>query len=353
MDAKKLSFLLILILIFSIFLKLERKERLEVFKTKVPPVIDGEIDDVWNDSKPLKLKLLNHHTKKYLDLEVRALHDEKKIYFLFEWMDKSESVKGKRIVDLKKLTTKNGDETEDMFALIWNLNNSIERFNQRGCWDLCHGDVDSEQYMNTRFEGEYADEWVWMASGSIEDRWMDNTADPLNIHIAHHLDEAMNLKGKAKWKEGKWILEIERSLQTQDYQDIQFYTNIGRVYYFTISAFDDSIGRYKSISPVQGLVFKSFVPRVFEFDSFWFGIFAFFSMIILIFCIYHLLKGSFPQKNYIFEISVIFGFLFLFLFFYGVFSGMNQRELTLILSFLSGFFTMSLAAYYKNFLSKK
>ena len=71
---------------------------------------------------------------------------------------------------------------EDKMSFIWNINNSIEQFETKGCFTGCHSGDDSEfkpyGNKNTDGEGQMGDIWHWKSVrnvNQIDDQYLDWT----------------------------------------------------------------------------------------------------------------------------------------------------------------------------------
>ena len=68
-------------------------------------------------------------------------------------------------------------------SFIWNIDNSIERFERKGCYTGCHSGDDSEfkpyGNKNTAGEGQMGDIWHWKSVrnvNQVDDQYLDWTA---------------------------------------------------------------------------------------------------------------------------------------------------------------------------------
>ena len=164
-------------------------------RTATAPTLDGNANDAaWTAARPLTVKLsgganfLNGETTATL----KAVVVGDMIYFLVQYADPTNSLRRgpfQKQVDgsWKKLVdpaNKGGDENiyyEDKWAIIWNINDSISGFNERGCGVACHvgeGKPFGNKY--TLKEGEIGDMWHMKGSrtapvGLVDDQYLDHT----------------------------------------------------------------------------------------------------------------------------------------------------------------------------------
>ena len=168
---------------------------LVVARTSTVPTLDGNASDpVWASAKLLSVRLsgganfVNGETTGTLKSVVVG----DTIYFLVQYADPTNSLRRgpfqkqadgtwKKLVDP---ANKGGDENvyyEDKWAMIWNINNSIAGFNERGCGVTCHageGKPFGNKY--TAKEGEIGDMWHMKGSrtapvGLVDDQYVDHT----------------------------------------------------------------------------------------------------------------------------------------------------------------------------------
>ncbi len=161
-------------------------------KVKEAPVADGKIDKLWNKQPALTINVVvpdyplfdNTYKGKEYNVTVRSVHDEKSIYFLYQWTgDNSMSLArtpwyyNKTEKKWMQKPKKNTDDYyspvyEDKLAVIWEIGNSIPNFKTNGCAILCHG-----EYKHTPLEGQTADIWHWKLDrtgpvNQLDDKWL-------------------------------------------------------------------------------------------------------------------------------------------------------------------------------------
>ena len=133
-------------------------EKFDLSATKVAkgPTIDGKIDKQWNKAKRTKIVIPGKFT-----VEAKALYTSTDIYFLFRWPDKTKSLN--RVYVYKKGRWKKKRGNEDRFNLLWNVNNSIKGFEEKGCRVACHEKKGEDGSMATNGPKEFGDLWHWQA----------------------------------------------------------------------------------------------------------------------------------------------------------------------------------------------
>ena len=181
----------------------ESTDVLLVKKFSTAPIFDGDIDEVWNEARPLineasvtaagnKTITLNGSSNGDLSLEptdlfdpytgesykysLRGGHDGEYLYLLFEWEDETDSrdrqswyfndVTSKWQQENKYANHKNDKFYEDKFGFMFPIGNPAG-FEAGTCTVTCHGGLtDAEpghkatrHYMKN--EGELADFWHW------------------------------------------------------------------------------------------------------------------------------------------------------------------------------------------------
>lgn len=132
-------------------------------KTSTAPVIDGQIEALWNNAPKLQVTPTvpnpgNGTFEGYIGLSynvtIRSMYDASNIYFLVEWDDPDESLLNTPVAynPTTKLWARqssnytfdvNGNITsipfnEDKFAFQWNIDNSIALFASQSCYATCH-----------------------------------------------------------------------------------------------------------------------------------------------------------------------------------------------------------------------
>lgn len=161
-------------------------------KAAAAPTLDGQMEALWKDAKPLAVKVSGGRNLSGGSTEVtlRALYSGDTIYFLVQYRDPTESVRRSPWVKqadgswqkLRDPNDKGGDNNlyyEDKLAILWNI--SSPAFEQRGCFSGCHAG-EGKPYGNkyTQNEGERLDMWHWKGVrtgpvGQVDDQYVDHT----------------------------------------------------------------------------------------------------------------------------------------------------------------------------------
>jgi len=161
-------------------------------ETKTAPRLDGLVDKVWDDAPKFTIDVVvpeypvfeASYYKNAYEVTVQSLHTDDDIYFLYQWTGDDElsdarqswyynETEGKWMQKPKKEADEYYPATyEDKLAVIWNINDSVEGFNEDGGSVLCHGEKKA-----TNAEGETADIWHWKSDRTgpvhqIDDKWL-------------------------------------------------------------------------------------------------------------------------------------------------------------------------------------
>jgi len=170
------------------------KGALVAYPVDAAPTLDGVADDaVWANAEAIKIDVQNGFNNFETTATLKAVYTEDTVYFVMTYEDPTESfyrypwVKqedGSWKQD-KDPNDKGGDNNlhyEDKFAMIWNINNSIAGFNEKGCAVACHDGENPEikPYGNkyTENAGEIGDIWHWKSVrnlNQIDDQYVDST----------------------------------------------------------------------------------------------------------------------------------------------------------------------------------
>src|SRR5215207_10112725 len=167
-------------------------------RVAAPPVLDGNPGDAaWASAKPIKVDLADGRNfaggKGATTATLRAVHSGDTVYFLIQYDDPTDSKRRgpyQKQADgswkkLKDAADKGGDDNvyyEDKWAMIWNIGNSIARFDDRGCAVACHEGDEGKAFGNKNLarEGELGDMWHMKGSrtaplGRVDDQYLDHT----------------------------------------------------------------------------------------------------------------------------------------------------------------------------------
>ena len=167
-------------------------------KAATAPVLDGNANDAaWAGAKPISVKLEGGMNfaggKGETTATLKAVVSGDMVYFLIQYADPTNSIRRgpyQKQADgswkkLKDPKDEGGDDNvyyEDKWAMIWNIGNSIGRFDQKGCAVACHEGETGKPYGNkfTSKEGELGDMWHMKGSrtaplGKVDDQYLDHT----------------------------------------------------------------------------------------------------------------------------------------------------------------------------------
>ncbi|MFM8876699.1 MAG: ethylbenzene dehydrogenase-related protein [Anaerolineae bacterium] len=179
------------------------KGALVAYPVDAAPTLDGVADDaMWANAEAIEIEVQNGFNNFETKAELKAVYTADTVYFLLSYEDPTESFYRSPWVKQEDGTwkqdkdpnDKGGDNNlyyEDKFAMIWNINNSIAEFNDKGCATACHDgeNADLKPYGNkyTANEGEFGDMWHWKSVrnlNQIDDQYLDwtviDTSSPEN-----------------------------------------------------------------------------------------------------------------------------------------------------------------------------
>jgi hypothetical protein len=260
--------------------------------TTAAPVIDGEIDDAWNDAPSVET---------LEGVELKALYDNDNIYILAKWADGHDLLAGcaeaTESADKNMWTygkagwSKSGNE--DRFAIMWEGSDALGA----SCAKMCHSGAEHKT------SGGNVDVWHWKAArtnplGLADDKWwnqdgrgsdatavgtysdnkndagdgpkysgpitdgrfiiipLGGSADDLETNIetssaypGYVLDlnaegSRWDVKAKGKYSDGVWTLELQRALNTGNDDDVVFTHNSS--VRFSTATFDNTGGGHAS-----------------------------------------------------------------------------------------------------------
>jgi hypothetical protein len=167
-------------------------------KVATPPVLDGNPNDAaWANAKAVTVELADGMNfaggKGKTTATLKAVYSGDMVYFLVQYNDPTDSLRRgpyQKQADgtwkkLKDPADQGGDDNvyyEDKWAMIWNINNSIPRFDNKGCLAACHEGETGKPYGNKYLskEGEMGDMWHMKGSrtaplGHVDDQYLDHT----------------------------------------------------------------------------------------------------------------------------------------------------------------------------------
>jgi hypothetical protein len=166
-------------------------------RVATPPTLDGLADDAaWAGARALKVSMADGMNfadgKGATTGTLKAVVNGDHVYFLIQYADPTQSVRRgpyQKQADgswkkLKDPKDKGGDDNvyyEDKWAMIWNIDNSIARFDEKGCAVACHvgeGKPFGNKYLAR--EGQLGDMWHMKNMrtgplGKVDDQYLDHT----------------------------------------------------------------------------------------------------------------------------------------------------------------------------------
>ena len=158
------------------------------------PTLDGVADEAfWADAEDFVVDVDGGFGGYETKVNIKAVYTTDSVYFLVTYTDPTESWYRYPWVKQEDGTwkqdkdpdDKGGDNNlnyEDKLAFIWPINNSIEKFETKGCYTACHDgeNPDLKPYGNkyTAGEGQLGDIWHWKSVrnlNQIDDQYLDWT----------------------------------------------------------------------------------------------------------------------------------------------------------------------------------
>ena len=185
--------------------------RLVSQRTRSPPAIDGQVEDAWTTTEPLRVPLMWGWggTEHALDVELRALHSAEAVSFLAQWPGEPPS----------------GEENTvfNRFTLHWRIPEPAAQ--KLDCSVVCH----------TAF-----------ADGNGRVAYANAETIPQGGSAA--------LAAAGGWDAGLWTLEWSRPLSSGNPFDLQF-SDLDQGYSFLVKVFVGIEGRPDPVSERHLLVF--------------------------------------------------------------------------------------------------
>jgi hypothetical protein len=241
----KYYFLITLILLSSFASSEEIVVRPQVSSSR--PILDGNYDSAWYECTSYTIKRLGFESS----FELRTLINGGSIFFFLNWKDETKNKFHKpwKLYGPSE-TYIIGDEREDMLVFRWGItNNSANdvwmwgsvRANE-GYADDLYEFVDrkprQKSIRKVDFEGQL---YYLQTQGDLGDRcWVTdfNSAgfwlEKNRYKSAKPSGSRADVRAIGVWKDKVWTVEIERKLNTMNYDDIEFHW--GQLYYFDIAA---------------------------------------------------------------------------------------------------------------------
>ncbi len=158
------------------------------------PTLDGVADEAfWAEAEDFVIDVDGGFGGFETKVNLKAVYTADSVYFLMTYEDPTESWYRYPWVKQEDGTwkqdkdpdDKGGDNNlhyEDKMAFIWSIDNSIAKFETKGCYTACHDgeNPDEKPYGNkfTAAEGELGDIWHWKSIrnlNQIDDQYVDWT----------------------------------------------------------------------------------------------------------------------------------------------------------------------------------
>ena len=180
---------------------------LTAMKISTAPTIDGTIDGMWGNAQELTFdadvpdpgnKVFAGYVDDSYIVSMRAMYDNNNIYFLAEWNDlikhenrqtwyfdvadsKWKQESGRPVIDQFGSVTREAFY-EDKFGLLFNVNNSVEGWNNSTCYTSCHTSLKADDGLARHYTNganERIDMWHWKGvrtnvNGQADDQYQDN-----------------------------------------------------------------------------------------------------------------------------------------------------------------------------------
>lgn len=168
----------------------ENSNTLVSVKVSTPPVLDANVDAMWENSPKLQFSTAvpevtgdvfrGYNGNIIPTVTLRSAYDDNNIYFLAEWVDPTLSLsrlpwyfdpvtklwaqeKGAPTFSTAGAITRKAFY-EDKFAMLWNINNSVTGWNSATCYRSCHTGLpasDGSSRHFTNYPTERIDMWHW------------------------------------------------------------------------------------------------------------------------------------------------------------------------------------------------
>ena len=235
------------------------------------PVIDGVIDASWNDAQLLKTtvtvpdpgnQVFRGYEGNTNEVSLRALYDNDYIYFLAEWADNNQSLNRQTwyfdpVTSLwqqeSRTPTFNDDGViirkpfyEDKFAMLWNVNNSVQNWSVNTCFASCHTDLNEEDGYARHYTqpGETIDMWHWKSVRTDVNFQADDQFQDDDFPNGRHGDD----KVEGGYTNNKQDLTING---TSEVVSVPKYLIPGLTYYYWITQDEIDDGTAKLITEVD------------------------------------------------------------------------------------------------------
>lgn len=216
------------------------------------PEIDGVIEKLWDQAKPLQLEAPYFAGDDApLQIEVRSVHTDQEIAFYFRWKDETRSDSYREYVREGSAGSPPVEgEPDDQFALKFHISGSKLSCMLAGKpmihdvwhWQAGRGDLtgyaqDRQFIVRTVDERARPSAKRYRAlNGSlIEFIWKEDSGDPLIVYqrsdtgrrnpqplftLEPPSGSQADIRAKGQWSDGVWVLELKRRLDTGHADDV-------------------------------------------------------------------------------------------------------------------------------------
>jgi Ethylbenzene dehydrogenase/Prokaryotic cytochrome b561 len=190
-------------------------DTLAIKQVSTPPTLDGRMDDeVWKTVRPASVRTMQGSGlggTGESTVEIRAVHDDKKVYFAFRWQDPSRSLR--RVPMIKREDgwhvlgnrVDNADVTdfyEDKLAVLISRQDGFGNGGSTHMGSKPLGEKPATVHgrgFHYTTDGSYLDVWQWKASrggqlGYVDDQYFGPPRDATQAEAA----------GKARYQAGYW-----------------------------------------------------------------------------------------------------------------------------------------------------
>jgi ethylbenzene dehydrogenase/3-keto-disaccharide hydrolase len=232
--------------------------RLVSARTAKPPTLDGAADDAaWRMAQPLKVSakgVLPPSLGKSTPVTLRSVHTDADVYFLVEVEDNDQNVSHKTWVwNAAKGSYEEATDREDMVSLAFEHTGEFHPDMLAGVeavWDLWHWKAfrtnpqgyamdKTHRYSRTKPEGKATSyqardgSTLWIARPQDAGETVEvsvpapttNQGDRVPAYKAGQpTGSAADVRARGAWKDGRWIIELARRLNTGYADDTPFDT---------------------------------------------------------------------------------------------------------------------------------
>ncbi len=238
-------------------------------KTSTVPVIDGQIDGLWDNASGINFTTEvvdpgNQVFKGYVSdkyyITLRALYDADNIYFLAEWNDLTKdlnrdtwyfdpAVKIWKQESNKPAFDESGIKTreafyEDKLAMLFNVSNSVEGWNSKTCYASCHTSLTPDQGLARHYTtgNERIDMWHWKGTRTNINSQFDDQYQNDDFPNGRHGDSKTG---------GGYTDNIQTLNNGTAVVTVPKYFIPGRTYYYWITQAEIDAGTAKEITAVD------------------------------------------------------------------------------------------------------